>query len=249
MRIISKTHDYYDIGLSYGIDPTVIYLREPAEVRLNLEEFFEYEAKYGVRSVGGWTSHSRKGEYQKTYQFSVGVLLFCGKVYPYVRLKNFRYGEDDTYFYSYEEYVNFAESNEFITSKQARKYEAMGWWQVSKYGHAKKWFELCHEKITKDIALEIHRKTNSPIVKITRVDYASKEDASNIVKDPILKEMGFAHVVDPWTAFQELSMFIPAYLNTTVKETVDISNEDRVAKHGFNDKSFRHPVNSRKKKK
>lgn len=31
MRIISKLHDYYDFAMSYGVDPTVVYRREPKD--------------------------------------------------------------------------------------------------------------------------------------------------------------------------------------------------------------------------
>ncbi len=32
MRIISSFHDYYDIGLKYGIDPKCIFQREQIEI-------------------------------------------------------------------------------------------------------------------------------------------------------------------------------------------------------------------------
>jgi len=33
MRIISKFHDYYDIGLSYGIDKSLVYVRKEIELK------------------------------------------------------------------------------------------------------------------------------------------------------------------------------------------------------------------------
>lgn len=61
--------------------------------------------------------------------------------------------------------------------------------------------------------------------------------------NPSLKAYKFMKVVDPYSAFQEISQFISGVLGNSEKQTVDISDENRLLQHGFDKKfSFRHPV-------
>lgn len=55
-----------------------------------------------------------------------------------------------------------------------------------------------------------------------------------------LGSMGFTRRVDPWTAFQELSMWVGGVLPRPGRPMVEMSGERvMVAKHGFDERSFR----------
>jgi hypothetical protein len=57
-----------------------------------------------------------------------------------------------------------------------------------------------------------------------------------------LKDMGFAAVVPPWEAFQQLSMWIGGVLAHPGRPMAEIASDTvRRDKHGFDDRSFRKP--------
>lgn len=91
MRILSKFHDYYDIGLGLGYDSHVDYIRTPREVIFKdgaspEKEFF---GKLRFRSYYHYSTHL---EYI--------VIGFCGEFYPLVIATE---DSKKTYCYSLEE--------------------------------------------------------------------------------------------------------------------------------------------------
>lgn len=85
MRVISKFHDYYDIGLSYGIDPKCVYVRETREIAFEsltgdnpawLRDAMADEA-FG-KDIVGQLQHRRWDEDEWVDEV---LVLFCGKAY------------------------------------------------------------------------------------------------------------------------------------------------------------------------
>ena len=67
-------------------------------------------------------------------------------------------------------------------------------------------------------------------------------DEFNVVdwhKDVPLKDVSFYKVWDPYQAYQELDMYISGVLGQQEKETINISDKDRIYQHGFDSYSFR----------
>lgn len=62
MLIVSKFHDYYDVGMKTGIDKTVVYERNTTSIEGTFPPPYKYKHT-------GW---------------SCCVLAFCGKFYPFV---------------------------------------------------------------------------------------------------------------------------------------------------------------------
>lgn len=54
-----------------------------------------------------------------------------------------------------------------------------------------------------------------------------------------LKALGFAKALDPYTAYQELSMWVGGVLANPERPTAELSDEDKIAKRGFDEWSFR----------
>lgn len=63
--------------------------------------------------------------------------------------------------------------------------------------------------------------------------------AEQIILNPVLKEIEFYKKIDSFTAFQELSMFISGIMGGKSPCMIEISNDDKIAKHGFDKYSFR----------
>jgi hypothetical protein len=62
MLIVSKFHDYYDVGMRQGMDKTVVYERKTVSIEGKFPSTFKY-------SPNEWRA---------------SVLAFCGKFYPFV---------------------------------------------------------------------------------------------------------------------------------------------------------------------
>jgi hypothetical protein len=54
-----------------------------------------------------------------------------------------------------------------------------------------------------------------------------------------LRPFEFQRIVDPYTAFQELSMYIGGILGNLNPKVPDVSNEDLIVAKGFDKWSFR----------
>ncbi len=69
--------------------------------------------------------------------------------------------------------------------------------------------------------------------------------------NPILKDLEFFRVVDAYTAFQEVETFISALIGMEVPPIVEISDQSKLLKHGYDPKySFRKlPESSKNSKK
>lgn len=65
MLIVSKFHDYYDVGMKLGVDKTVVYDRKTTPI----------EGKFPCLDTA-----------PKISEWKTGVLGFCGKFYPFVYL-------------------------------------------------------------------------------------------------------------------------------------------------------------------
>lgn len=57
--------------------------------------------------------------------------------------------------------------------------------------------------------------------------------------NPCLKDYGFAKVVDPWTAYQEVQMFVGNNLVNDKDKQVKLSDKTLQGKHGFDKMSFK----------
>lgn len=63
--------------------------------------------------------------------------------------------------------------------------------------------------------------------------------------NPPLGDLEFFRVFDPWSAYQEIAMFIGGVLGSSERATVDIEDKYRIAVHGYDSGSFRAPKNTK----
>jgi hypothetical protein len=99
---------------------------------------------------------------------------------------------------------------------------------VKDFDHSKRVLPL-GDRWSKNVILDLHRAVASPIIHVT-----------NIIETNVnLKDLQFQRMVDPYTAFQEISMFIGGVLGSPEKEVTELTEKDRIQQHGFNKWSFR----------
>jgi len=240
MRIVSKFNDYYDIGLSFGIDSKRIYVRNSREVNkkdYNFSEIIDvYERMFNF--------------YYYDYRIKRGAVAFCGKVYPFYTISDFEYDCSKLstcnfkyYFYSYKSFEAFVNKSKlFKNQKNRSKYfgketvrEKL--LKLEKYHKTYKSVISKHEfdisYIGKRISDDVFIQTEAPIILIY------DKSKSKIILNPILRDLNFASIIDPYTAFQELSMFIGSNLVKQVDPSENFSDNMKRDIAGFDEWSFR----------
>ena len=235
MRIISKFNDYYDGAMGYGIDKTVIYNRSSAEFPAGSAEWAKIE-KYldsfkggmhtGLLSLHSWLNSVDNLEVRNRF-----VLFFCGKPHVGICLssnynKRGNWEVKERYCYSLEHAERFISEHEKRIRLEGKEIKAL----LKKID---RFFERYGAPKVSDFN-DLHFSLDCPIIKVD-----SNIRKASLVTNPCLKDMEFYCVTDPFTAFQELSMYISGVMGGRSPRTVEIGNDDRIAKHGFNKWSFR----------
>jgi len=240
VRIISDFHDYYDSILSYGQDKKLVYLRKTKIEKLKYTDLSE--------TIWSWRLKFSAVDHS-AYEFNnvipepdFGLIGFCGKwygclLYTLPESKNVIpiYSTDDMITFLHKQKVDkeriaaFREGRRKVSSV---KYMS---WRFT-YNKLSSFFTAL-DGIESDI--EYFFKYKAPILFFTFKDYTTY----TLTINPNLKKLNFQKIVDPFTAFQELSMFISGRLGVEGPETITISNESMITKKGFDKWSFRKKSN------
>lgn len=241
MYIISKRKDYYDgvVG-SVGMDKTLVYERSVKEIREDkdmLKEFkhsrnngWSADRENPFLNVGYSDVDSKKTKkYTGTHFFIVG---FCGKLYLGWKL-----------------YYKVKERDETGTIVDVTKTDIVyGYENVKEFIRESYWrgnLEDDIKYVTSYDPIEMFRKLKSPVfihdtdATVKRGDYGMITSSSRLIVNANLKEYEFYKVVDAFTAFQEISMFIGGVLGIGEKEIIEVEDKYKIGQHGFDKWSFR----------
>lgn len=232
MKIISKFHDYYDSVTAYGIDKSIIYIRDKKEFEIELKK--EKELKLPEVDYGCFT-----------YVF----IGFCGKIIPALK---FHYEKErtsdkgllnfkdivETFCYTYEDAEHyykryFKESFTFKErNRQRYKKKFNGKKQIKDFFNFNlKEFEYCF------------REYNTPVfsIEITGYNIWNYHNVNRVklIINPILSHCAFFKYKDPATAFQDISQYISGVLGVGEPNTLEISDKHMRNKKGFDELSFK----------
>ena len=221
MLIVSKFHDYYDSIMKCGVDKTIVYNRETKPIeKKDLK-------KFGLERGSGWyLDRDRQLYYQQ------GWIMFCGKTYPVCRLRQRMSYEPAKEFFCYDmEKVNDIIKENSITKKSLHmfSYEKVN--------------ETFRNSFVATDCVDILVHFNVPI--IASLPFLD----SDFVLNPSLKEVDFYRIVDPYSAFQEISSFVSGVLTNVEDKMVKIDDESMKVKKGFDDWSFKTKPGTKKKRK
>lgn len=243
MRIISSYHDYYDSAMSEGIDASIIFNRKEELIDTAAKDtrsFFKQTPIHTTGYAGTDVLHSPWDE--RTYIWNKVThptlhrisVYFCGKQYRGIKLV-----------FPIPDYTIKYFWNEEAFRKELKRIE-----KQFPYKHITEYFP---------------RKTNSD-KGIADYFNLSGEDVSDfmvnnnlsivlwereqITINPQLFKIDFAKAIDPFTAFQELSMWVGGTLSQN-KEPDEISDKYKIEQHGFDPAwSFRkHKLDNKKSRK
>lgn len=234
MYIISKRKDYYDgvVG-SVGIDKTIVYERELIEMEnyKNFPDEFRSDQpwrKWNNRNHFldlGYYSIDKESKYQKADSFIIG---FCGKLY--IGWKFHWQDENDR-----KEYGEF-QTDIIYDHDEAKKHLNHNNWSGNLEDDIN--YVLNYDPIN------LFREYKTPIFVYdsyynrTSIDEHFRNQSKFII-NPLLKEYEFYKIFDPFTAFQEIQMFISGVLGTGEKEIIEVDDKYKIKQHGFNKWSFR----------
>ena len=219
MRIIADKKDYYDCIMGCALDRSVVYVRKQEEKELPKEQW-PFPAFYGRRG----------------HPYIIG---FCGKIYPLIAL--WRTNRDETTdcirCFSMDAVDAFMNAN--LSPRELKEYRGKlrdhRWWRSLKRSNYAVFFEECAKQQAK--YEQMFTDKGSPIF------VAHKEgrwEGGVIEWDAMLNEHEFFRVFDPYTAFQEIAMFVG---NMAIKQKPMpvVSDELNAQTHGFDKWSFRTP--------
>lgn len=223
MRIYSKFKDYYDPVLKmYQSETLPVYDRTETEVTNALKDI-EIVSIFNGCICNTSRVHIDSHEYHDIGY--VNVVGFCGKLYPYVPVTI----EKDSWNGSCETTTKFIYDPVYLDKyyKNDDKY----------YFTRRNTFVDTFNYINKNNKLlDIFMDHKTPIFNISKTNHNGY--VLNI--NPQLKSIGFQSVFDPYTAMQEIHMFLN---NTLVSETeVDVptgSDDDLLRSKGFYEYSFK----------
>lgn len=138
------------------------------------------------------------------------VLKFCNKIYTFALF-------NDVYYHTFESYEKVY--NEYYGNRYGR--------------YSARWLQ--HRHIRKDFTLDysqyITKYDENPMILISI-------NSGKVEYNPLIKKYGFEKIIDPYTAFQEIYMFLAAKAKPE-KIVPEMSNLDKAFSKGFDKYSFR----------
>lgn len=223
MIIHSKFRDYYDIGLSYGIDTDLHWNREQYEV-------------IGESIPAKLRKISANTPYSNSHEIEGYTVLLAGELSEVYTFKDRRSGSIVTK-------NGREEAKEYYLSEcDVRQcyYSHCGVFKKESGSFGKR--EALCDVLTEDVIGSLHRAYNSPVLAIGDSPSPGPYDKfhSKLVVNPCLKDIGFQSIVGPYTCFQKISMYLSGALGCTESNMVEVSDETQKYKKGFDDNSFKH---------
>lgn len=236
MIIQSQFKDYYDfVAQQYGGgDPKIIYERKPFTQQWSVEQDYRraggsprdatirlrpwpWDARYAIEKDEGWQCK---------------WLCVAGKYYLLV---NNHVGATWTLFR--KDHIAVMEFLGLDTPKQKRqgRYWVRNWLSM-RDRHPFDYYIAKHPTAGRDqYLIEFHRKIQAAVF-----TYTERGVDEQI---PILADLGFPKLIDPYSLYQDLSYFVGNLLHESpdMKPPVEVSNADKIHAAGFDLKqSFRH---------
>ncbi len=237
MKIISKHHDYYDACLAYGHDDHIVYLRDHLkfehrlldrdvpEIIRNLRAVFK-SLSSGQETSVDWMStrwydrlpNSLRG---KNHMVDIRTIriLFCGKHYPAIRAHVTPYGvmhpSKTEFFYDADSLIAFLEEYGVGDSRKSK------WSKDTDFANIRTWFNTNTAR-QPDYNWMVANKVTCVVA-----------DGGDILVNPPLKDYQFFRKLDPYTAFQELDMYVGGTLAYPQNMMVEIEDKYRIMAHGF----------------
>ena len=225
MLIKSSFKDYYDTTSGMGVDPSVIYVREPNKVQAETNFYAKdlpFLERYDDASIAAWNSRELK-------QFH--IIGFCGQ--HIVCVTNSKHENDVQYSKAYfgDDILALAWSKE-KRHRQISERQAIE--DCVRQFHGKK-----DDSLFKQFNAPVfHIDIDGPLTKYEQKNAGLYTPQYNV--NICLKMFQFVKFKDAYTAFQDIQSYISGVLGSAENPIVEVSNATKIVKAGFDLKtSFR----------
>ena len=257
MRIIAKNHDYYDKIVGFGHDQSVIYHRVPTSIPMShltaypeLNSGIAYDASLcetiKTKIASGRMVPDKHGEVppdkfhvytnRVDAYFKVVTVLFCGKLYGGVKvhlIASMATLDETVTFFDPQSMIDYLAKYKIGISFDDEK-RNFAWYSSRGNRTWSEHFGLKGNSQHLDLAI----KLKTPILVVEESD---RRTEIIVTKDALLKEVDFFRIVDPFTAFQEIDMFLSGVLAPENRPMIEVDDKYKIMGHGFDKWSFRKP--------
>jgi hypothetical protein len=227
MRIKSTFHDYYDVAQAQGQDQSLVLVRK--------EEMHAVADVQELPSAHAWLANALRSRMPKArwaqhptqppgeLSLNPGLILFAGKLYPFMDVHSrFTAKEERGYYFDKE---RFDKARGFVKARVKPQTGVPDWRKTMTFAE---FFAQSGSDALQGLATQ-HRL---PIAML------QLGHSTVLTLNPVLRSVEFFKKLDAWQAYQELSMFM-GNLAAPEKGGLEPSNSLKVAKHGFDEWSFR----------
>jgi hypothetical protein len=231
MLIQSSFKDYYDSAAGSGVDKSIVYKRETSQLQLQQGFFTDGLPQYFPDDLGE-EKYLNGQSFQDRNYCKWMIIGFCGVYYLGVFNTTANNSKVHTMAYYGEDILAL----DWQPVKTFWKYEhpkkMIG--QMITQWHLKKEDELFFKLNTPVFAKEIQHS-------LSKYEQKNKDlYLGNFEVNPKLDNYKFFKVQDAFTAFQSLQSYISGVLGTKENDTIEVSNNSKIIKAGFDLKtSFR----------
>lgn len=245
MKIISKFKDYYDSASAWR-DESILYIRKtsgPSKIKNVDTKYRRKDCEYCSRELEkALASALIIIERMPRCSFAQSIVIgFCGRAYPGYKVPNIYGGYT---FFSFEKMKSTLLSQDKSTERDdcLRSLDnndmKWGFWSRSPRLNKKSWEKFLETTNLNWIGIEPFLLSEAPVFLI--LDSVLNHHETLIV-NPNLKDYNFASQVDPYTAFQDIGMFIDTHLTTRMDCDIERTDELIRDQKGFDKWSFRKP--------
>ncbi|WP_434155629.1 hypothetical protein [Pseudomonas sp. JZ134] len=245
MRIIRDFNDYYDSSAGYGVNMSIVYHRV-SQTLLKRKGEPEPELVRDVRKLIDRYNDQATPLRSDIYEpFYVG---FCGRLYMGL--------------YAYVDQATGKPMTHYSASANKESARPEFYWYQKDFDDKTLKATLDPRPywrfvVPKIVSLEDWFKANRGAEPFEVLDIFTAHKLVSfcvvggidrgVQVNPCLKDLRFQKVIDSFTAFQEISMFISGVLGQTENPMITTSDEDLAVSKGFTDRSFRKEPTKRRR--
>lgn len=227
--ILSKFHDFYDHGMSFGYDPNDIrYVREKLEItEADARKLFPIDSEIDRAPQGQIYSTRRCGK----FSLQPIMIVFCGKIYRCVKVADQTTGYDQTACF----YHTLDLSNYIKTRYRFEFQKHAGWDWL--HDDRPRYLKFLDDQGDGSKNFYDRCIANRIIVAVRTLPANYGPDIWELNRQ--LKDLEFYRIMSPYQAYQELSMWIGGVLIQPDKPMVTVSDAMKIHKAGYDKWSFR----------
>lgn len=233
MMILSSFRDYYDSCASHGVDMTVKYHRQPRELNLRAETGPDGDV---IKRINSDLQRLKDKLPPLTGRIPLVYVGFCGKIYA-----GLRPSVDQRSGRIFRKPVALGRPERSQVNRMVWDARDI---HVEDLDAEHSAFSYFCRKGDKTIRQWLEIRGDGPITEA--VDFFQRQRAVSfvayddiIIFDPCLEDYRFQRVVGGTDAFQQIEMFITGVLGSPPNPMIELTDQDRVQAHGFDQHSFR----------